>query len=146
MRPYLYSNAYYLQIMWHSFLIVHLLKMCEQHSLQTYYRWNPVKCVVLDSQHQPIDYKLYKQALPHQSSFVCLEVSFKLGGFLDSEPLLDRDCTKALDTTSIIMSIRLWPIGFSKLLSSRFYTQIVCPQMEYGLAIGLLFHSQLKRL
>lgn len=105
-----------------------------------------MKCVILDNHPQPIGYKLCNQILPHQSSFAYLGVSFKPSGFLDPESLVSRNCTRALATMNILKSIGLNPPGFSRLLSSRSYAQIVRPQMEYGLAINLLFHSQLKRL
>lgn len=105
-----------------------------------------MKCVILDNHPQPIGYKLCSQILPHQSSFTYLGVSFKPSGFLDPESLVSRSCTRVLATMNILKSIGLNPSGFSRLLSSRSYAQIVRSQMEYGLAINLLFHSQLKRL
>lgn len=75
-----------------------------------------------------------------------LGVPFKPGGFLDPESLVIHNYTKALVIMNILKPIRLNPIGFSKLLSSMFYAQIVRPQMEYELTIDLFSHSQLKRL
>lgn len=47
---------------------------------------------------------------------------------------------------NVLTSIGVNSTGFSKLLSSRFYAQIVRPQMEYGLAINLFSNSQLQQL
>ncbi|KAG1522961.1 hypothetical protein G6F52_005411 [Rhizopus delemar] len=49
-------------------------------------------------------------------------------------------------TMNVLSSIGVNPSGFSKLLCSRFYAQIVRPQMEYGIAINCFNHSQLKSL
>ncbi|ORE19887.1 hypothetical protein BCV71DRAFT_242540 [Rhizopus microsporus] len=46
-----------------------------------------------------------------------------------------------LATMNVVNSVEISPTGFSKPLSPRFYTQIVRPQMEYGLAINPLSHS-----
>jgi hypothetical protein len=104
---------------------------------------NPVKRVILDNHSQPIEYRLYNQTIPRHSSFAYLSVLFKLGGFLDPEAMVSRNCSKALATMSVLILIGVNPTSFSKLLSSRFYVQTVHPQMEYGLAINLFSHSQL---
>lgn len=126
--------------------MAHLLKICEQHSIDTGYRWNPTKCVILDNPSQPIEYKIYNQAIPRLSSFAYLGVPFKPGGFLDPDALVNRNCSKAFATMNMLTSIGVNPTGFSKLLSSRFYAQIVRSQMEYSLAINLFSNSQLRRL
>ncbi|KAL4208156.1 hypothetical protein AB4K20DRAFT_1806710 [Rhizopus microsporus] len=59
-----------------------------------------------------------------------LGVPFKPGGFLDPESLVIHNYTKALVIMNILKPIRLNPIGFSKLLSSMFYAQIVRPQID----------------
>ncbi|ORE14070.1 hypothetical protein BCV71DRAFT_188041, partial [Rhizopus microsporus] len=45
---------------------------------------------------------------------------------------------------NILTPIGVNTTGFSKLLSYQLCVQIVCPQMEYKLAINLFSHSQLK--
>lgn len=79
------------------------------------------------------------------SLFAYLGVPFKPGGFLDPESLVICNYTKVLVAMNTLKPIWLSPIDFSKLLSSRFYAQIVRPQMEYELTINLFSHSQLKR-
>ncbi|EIE79794.1 hypothetical protein G6F46_013003 [Rhizopus delemar] len=51
-----------------------------------------------------------------------------------------------MSTMNVLSSIGVNPSGFSKLLCSRFYAQIVRPQMEYGIAINCFNHTQLKSL
>ncbi|KAL1929636.1 hypothetical protein VTP01DRAFT_1774 [Rhizomucor pusillus] len=126
--------------------MVELLQTCENYSLQTGYRWNPAKCVILDNHPNPIDYKLYSQPLPRQSSFAYLGIPFKPGGFLDPQALVHHDCSKAIATMNFLNSIGVNLSGFSKLLSSRFYAHIVRPQLEYGLAINTFCNSELKQL
>lgn len=150
MKPYVYSTAYYMRMTWHSFMI---RKIWIIYSM----------CVSNIAQRQIIS-GILRNALfwianisPSTTSFTTgfysvkallfiLGSPFKPGGFLDPEPLVNRDCTISFETMSIIMSIGPIPTGFSKLLSSRFYTQVVCPQVEYRLAKSLLSYSQLKRL
>ncbi|KAG0741004.1 hypothetical protein G6F16_009065 [Rhizopus arrhizus] len=51
-----------------------------------------------------------------------------------------------MSTMNVLSSIGVNPSRFSKLLCSRFYAQIARPQMEYGIAITYLNHTQLKTL
>lgn len=126
--------------------MIHLLKKCERHSLEAGYRWNSVKCVILDSHSQSIEDRLYNQAISRHSSFAYLGAPFKPGGLLDPESVVSHSCSKALARMNVLISIGVNPTGFSKLLPSRLYVQIVRPQMEYRLAINLFSHSQLRSL
>ncbi|KAG1466484.1 hypothetical protein G6F46_000141 [Rhizopus delemar] len=65
---------------------------------------------------------------------------------LDPEKLVQSSVFKAISTMHVLSSIGVNPSGFSKLLCSRFYAQIVQPQMEYGIAVNCLNHTQLKTL
>lgn len=65
--------------------MVHLLKICGQYCPETDYKWNPVKCVILNKHPQSIGYKLYNQVLPRQNSFAYIIMPFKPGDFLDPE-------------------------------------------------------------
>lgn len=65
---------------------------------------------------------------------------------LDPEKLVQSSVFKAISTMHVLSSIGVNPSGFSKLLCSRFYAQIVRPQMEYGIAINCFNHTQLKSL
>ncbi|KAG1449682.1 hypothetical protein G6F46_010962 [Rhizopus delemar] len=51
-----------------------------------------------------------------------------------------------MPTINVLSSIGVNPSEFSKFLCSRFYAQIVRPQMEYDIAINCLNHIQLKTL
>ncbi|KAG1464530.1 hypothetical protein G6F46_001259 [Rhizopus delemar] len=51
-----------------------------------------------------------------------------------------------MSTMNVLSSIGINPSGLSKLLCSRFYAQIVRPQMEYGIAINCFNHTQIKSL
>ncbi|KAG1459613.1 hypothetical protein G6F46_001417 [Rhizopus delemar] len=126
--------------------MVDLLRKCEEHSIQIGYRWNPSKCVILDNQPQTIEYAIYDQVLPQVTNFTYLGIPFKPGGHLDPEKLVQSNIFKAMYTMNVLSSIGLNPSGFSKLLCSRFYAQIVRPRMEYGIAINCFNHTQLKSL
>ncbi|KAG1587637.1 hypothetical protein G6F47_010874 [Rhizopus delemar] len=129
-----------------SSIMVDLLRKCEEHSIQMGYRWNPSKCVILDNQPQTVEYAIYDQVLPQATTFTYLGIPFKPGGHLDPEKLVQSNIFKAMSTMNVLSSIGVNPSGFSKLLCSRFYAQIVRPQMEYGIAINCFNHTQLKSL
>ncbi|KAG1056034.1 hypothetical protein G6F43_002034 [Rhizopus delemar] len=126
--------------------MVDLLRKCEEHSIQMGYRWNPSKCVILDNQPQTIEYAIYDQVLPQATTFTYLGISFKSGGRLDPEKLVQSNIFKAMSNMNALSSIGVNPSGFSKHLCSQFYAQIVRPQMEYGIAINCFNHTQLKSL
>ncbi|KAG1465848.1 hypothetical protein G6F46_001645 [Rhizopus delemar] len=121
--------------------MVDLLRKCAEHSMQMGYRWNPSKCVILDNQPRTIEYAIYDQVLSQATTFTYLGTSFKLGGYLDLENLVQSNIFKAMSTMNVLSSIGVNPYGFSKLLCSRFYAQIVRPQMEYDIAINCLNHT-----
>ncbi|KAG0811698.1 hypothetical protein G6F16_007520 [Rhizopus arrhizus] len=110
------------------------------------YKWNPSKCVILDSSTDSITYTLYDQPLPRETTFAYLGVPFKPGGHLDPDELIRRNTQKALATMNILSSVGVNPSGFSKLLCTRFYAHIVRPQLEYGLAINRFTVSQIHAL
>lgn len=115
------------------------LKLCEEHSNNRGYRWNPTKCVILQGNHDEnprSEYSPYGQVLTRQTIFQYLGVPIKTGGILDAEELIKLNITKALAIMNLLTSIGVNPSGFDKLLSTRFYMQIVRAQMEYGIAIN----------
>jgi hypothetical protein len=116
--------------------MIDLLKKCEYHSMQMGYKWNPSKCVVLESHTDPILYIIYGQPLPQNTTFAYLGISFKQGGYLDPEEIIQHNTRKALATMNLLSSIGVNPSGFSKLLSTRFYAHIIRPQLEYGVTIN----------
>jgi hypothetical protein len=118
-----------------------LLNVCEQHSLEIGYRWNPAKCVILTTPDDPINYTLYDQSIDKQDTFFYLGIPFKPNGVLAPLELVRHNTTKAEKTLQLLSSIGLNSSGFSKLLASRLYQQIIRPQMEYGLAILKLTNS-----
>ncbi|ORE02515.1 hypothetical protein BCV72DRAFT_215119, partial [Rhizopus microsporus var. microsporus] len=73
-------------------------------------------------------------------------MSFKPGGHLDPEELIQCNTRKALATMNMLSSVDVNPSGFSKVLCTKFYAHIVRPQLEYGLAINRFTVSQLHAL
>jgi len=112
-----------------------LLQKCEDHSRQVGYRWNPSKCVILDPHPHPPSYTLYDSHIPFHSSFSYLGIPFSPGGHINALELVENNTTKALRTMNQLSTIGLNPSGFRTLLSTRFYSQIIRSQLEYGLAI-----------
>jgi hypothetical protein len=83
------------------------------------YKWNPSKCVILDSSTDPITYTLYDQPLPKETTFAYLGVLFKPGGYFDPEELIQCNTRKALAMMDMLSSVGVNPSGFSKLLCTR---------------------------
>ncbi|KAG0941035.1 hypothetical protein G6F32_008580 [Rhizopus arrhizus] len=123
-----------------------LLKICEDYSLSLGFHWNPSKCVVLSDMNDDLSYELYGQNLPKQHSFSYLGVPFKPGGYLNPQELIEHNVCKAFIMMNVLTSVGVNPNGFDRLLSTRFYAQIVRARLEYGLAINKLTASQIKML
>ncbi|EIE75817.1 hypothetical protein RO3G_00521 [Rhizopus delemar RA 99-880] len=87
--------------------MVDLLRKCAEHSMQMGYRWNPSKCVILDNQPRTIEYAIYDQVLSQATTFTYLGTSFKLGGYLDLENLVQSNIFKAMSTMNVLSSIGL---------------------------------------
>ncbi|KAG1067747.1 hypothetical protein G6F41_007417 [Rhizopus arrhizus] len=86
------------------------------------------------------------QHLFDQRSFSYLEVPFKPGGYLNPQELIEHNVCKAFVMMNVLTSVGVKPNGFDRLLSTRFYAQIVRARLEYGLAINQLTASQIKLL
>ncbi|KAI7900834.1 uncharacterized protein BX663DRAFT_458114, partial [Cokeromyces recurvatus] len=63
------------------------------------------------------------------SSFSYLDVSFKIGRFIDSLQLVFF--FKDVKTFNQLSVIGVNPKGFSRILASHLYAQIIRPQLEY---------------
>ncbi|KAG1140136.1 hypothetical protein G6F37_009282 [Rhizopus arrhizus] len=123
-----------------------LLKICEDYSFSLCFHWNPSKCVVLSDMNDDLSYKFYGQTLLKQHSFSYLGVPFKPGGYLNPQKLIERNVCKAFVMMNVLTSVGVNPNGFDRLLSTRFYAQIVRARLKYGLAINQLTASQIKVL
>jgi hypothetical protein len=100
----------------------------------------------LDNHPQTIEYAIYDQVLPQAAILAYFGIPFKPGGHLDPEKLVQSNIFEAISTMNALSSIGVNTSGFSKLLCSQFYAQIVRPQIEYDIAINCLNHTQLKTL
>jgi hypothetical protein len=69
---------------------------------------------------------------------------FNPGGSLNAQKLLHNNVTKILNTLHSMSSIGVNASGFNRLLFTRFYANLICPQLEYGLSINSLSATQLK--
>jgi hypothetical protein len=126
-----------------------LLRRAEEHSTQLGYRWNPDKCVIVNSPtvHGSSPLKLYGSAIPTATSFTYLGLPIDNKGKLNTGLLLQRNIQSALGA----MRGGLQPLGlsstsFSRLTAARLYTTFIRPKMEYGLAISLYLAKELKSL
>lgn len=123
-----------------------LLTKCETHSYSLGYRWNPLKCVVVAPADDNTSYKLYGTDIPKEHVFPYLGIPIKAGGYIDYPSLVQNNINKASLTMNQLASIGVNAKGFSPLLSSRFYCQMVRSQLDYGLAVSPLSAALIKQL
>jgi hypothetical protein len=126
-----------------------LLKEAEAHSRRLGYRWNPAKCVVVNS---PSDYggrrlKLYGSEIPIADSFSYLGMPINRKGQLDTKLLLDRNIQSAVSA----MRVGLRPLGlasaaFSRMVAAKLYAVFIRPKLEYGLCVCILLAKHMKAL
>ncbi|KAI8327650.1 hypothetical protein BC941DRAFT_364479, partial [Chlamydoabsidia padenii] len=119
--------------------------MCADHSQQLGYRWNPLKCVILEP-NPIITYQLYDTEIPRLETFNYLGIPIGTGGTLDAAALITNNTKKALNSMTTLSSIGLNGSGYGRLLASRIYQQFIRPQLEYGLAITMTTKKNTKRL
>ncbi|KAG1491846.1 hypothetical protein G6F46_010138 [Rhizopus delemar] len=122
-----------------------ILQKCEEHSYQLGYRWNPVKCTILAPPEDTQSYTLYDTILPKQNSFSYLGIPIRPGGYFHTQELIQGNINKVLKTMNETAMIGVNPAGFDRLLSVRFYTQIVHPQLEYGLVISMVKFREFQK-
>ncbi|KAG1152166.1 hypothetical protein G6F37_001390 [Rhizopus arrhizus] len=122
------------------------LQKCEDHSYQLGFRWNPLKCAILFSSSDTQDYALYGITLPRQVSFSYLGIPISPGGYLNTKKLIQNNINKAQKTMNQMTVIGVNSTGFDKLTSTRFYSQIVRPQFEYGLIISAVKFKEPQKI
>ncbi|KAG1510472.1 hypothetical protein G6F53_006656 [Rhizopus delemar] len=123
-----------------------LLQQCEEHSYQLGYCWNPLKCAIVAPAEDTQSYSLYNTAIPRQDSFPYLGIPIRPGGYINTSELIQGNINKALKTMNQMTAIGVNSTGFDRLLSARFYCQIVRPQLEYGLAISAVKYREFQQL
>lgn len=121
--------------------VLSMLQLAEQHSYELGYRWNPLKCAVLNhpsttsSTSSSFSLSLYGTPLPRVDEFVYLGVPFVKNG-LSTPALLSHRSPGALKAMGILNRIGVNRQGFSLSLCARLYSTFVRPKFEYGLAIS----------
>lgn len=107
----------------------HLLKLCEEHSLLTGYRWSPTKCAVLSPKQDPpnpllSNYQLFGTTLPTTTTFKYLGLQFNYLG-MDTQAFINTTKEKVSKSMHRINHIGARANGFSLPLSVRIYTQFI---------------------
>ncbi|KAG1441181.1 hypothetical protein G6F56_011601 [Rhizopus delemar] len=124
-----------------------MLRLAEQHSFSLGYRWNPMKCAVLN--HSPSSnedhIQLYGTPLPLVSDFTYLGMPFVKTG-LSAAMVLSLRSPGVLKLMGILNMIGVNRQGFSLLLCARIYSTFVRPKFEYGLAISKFSAAQAKTI
>ncbi|KAG1180848.1 hypothetical protein G6F36_010293 [Rhizopus arrhizus] len=123
-----------------------ILQKCEEHSYQLGCCLNLAKCTILALPEDTQSYTLYNTILPKQNSFPYLGIPICPGGYLHTQELIQGNVNKALKIMNEMAMIGVNPAGFDRLLSVRFYTQIVRPQLEYGLAISMVKYREFQTI
>ena len=124
----------------------HLLNLCQQHSFELGYRWNPVKRVIVQPKNTEHTYQLYDTPIPNQRSFVYLGIQINNKGFLDAQQFIALNALSDINSIRILNNIGLRPYGFSRILSSQLYTQFIKPKLEYSLGILPFTKPQLANI
>ncbi|KAG1038994.1 hypothetical protein G6F43_012604 [Rhizopus delemar] len=126
-----------------------LLRKAESHSRELGYRWNPAKCVIVNSPtaHGAPPLRLYGNPLPIETTFNYLGIPINIKGMISTDLLIARNAKSALAA----MRGSLCPLGlrssaFSRLTASRLYATFIRPKFEYGLCICLFTVKQLELL
>ncbi|KAG0866872.1 hypothetical protein G6F15_012555 [Rhizopus arrhizus] len=128
-----------------------MLKLCEDHSLSLGYRWNPLKCAVLNhptsssSSSGSTHLSLYGTPLPLVDKFVYLGMPFVKTG-LSAASVLPLRSPGVLQLMGILNKIGVNRQGFSLLLCARIYATFVRPKFEYGLAISKFSAAQVQEI
>ncbi|KAI8643542.1 hypothetical protein BD408DRAFT_414740 [Parasitella parasitica] len=103
-----------------------LLHLCEEHSHRLDYRWSPSKCVIVAPTVDEQPYTLYNTPLPREACFSYLVIPIKPGGYVDISALVNSNTMKARKAMNQIAAICVNSKGFNRLLSVRFYVQMIC--------------------
>lgn len=123
-----------------------LLHQCEAHNYSLGYRWNPLKCVIVAPSSDTQFYQLHGTTIHQEHSFLYLDIPIKAGGLLNYSALVQHNINKASHTLNQLTAIGLNSKGFPPLLASRFYSQMVQSQLDYGLAISPLSNNLIHQL
>jgi hypothetical protein len=84
--------------------------------------------------------RLYSNSIPsHILEFPLNEVVS-----LNPQELIEHNVCKVFDMMNVLTSVSVNPNGFDRHLSTRFYAQMVCARLGYGLAINQFTVSQIK--
>ncbi|KAG0931988.1 hypothetical protein G6F57_010314 [Rhizopus arrhizus] len=84
--------------------------------------------------------------IPRQGILSYFGIPINPGGYLNTAQLIQDNVNKALQTMNQMTTLGVNIKGFDRLLSVRFYTQIVRSQLEYGLAMSSAPAHQLQKL
>ncbi|KAG1442083.1 hypothetical protein G6F46_013155 [Rhizopus delemar] len=102
--------------------------------------------MILAPPEDTLSYTLYDTIFPKQNPFPYLGIPIRLGGYLHTQELIQGNINKALKTMNEMAMIGVNPAVFDRLLFVRFYTQIMCPQLEYGLAISMVKYREFQTI
>jgi hypothetical protein len=113
--------------------IQQLLLLAETHSNIFGYRWNPLKCEVLNC---PPDtsFSLYNTTIPTCTTFKYLGIPFSSFG-IDQPQLIAHSRNKALQAMRGLKSSGVHRYGFGITAALRAYKIFVRPVLEYALGI-----------
>lgn len=126
-----------------------LLKMVERHSMELGYRWNPLKCVVVNSPPYvgATPLKLYGTPIPCADSFNYLGLPFNADAQLDATLLAQHNARSALVAMRTgLQTLGIYSPSFSRLTAARLYSTFIRPKLEYGLAIVANFTAKERKV
>ena len=123
-----------------------MLRTCEEWARENGIKFAPQKCEYLGPKTQEeLDLTIDGTLLPKTDHFEYLGMQMDRKG-IDFASSFTKRTRKAKTTVNFMRSIGLNLFGWPLAGSIRIYKAFIRPQMEYGLALGLLTPTQLKPL
>ncbi|CAO3637955.1 unnamed protein product [Mucor hiemalis] len=111
-----------------------LIQLAEEFSNMFKFKWNPLKCALINysSTRRPIS--IYGVPLPIVDSYNYLGVPITKSG-VDVQAMLNLSARKAQATMQLLRRVGVHQYGFSLLLALKVYRVFVRPIMEFAVAI-----------
>lgn len=122
-----------------------LLDRAQAHAVANYYRFATSKCVVIGSEKNLRDNRLYGKVLPKAKSFCYLGVEMNVNG-IDPKAHVSNICKKAAAAIPFFRSVGMNGRGFSVKSKIGMYKSFIRSRIEYGLSILNLTKESLNEL
>ena len=121
-----------------------LIKKCEEHSIENYYRYNVKKCVIFKSDTEA-QIKIYEEIIPESCSFEYLGYTFDHKG-INSNKHIQRISEKVDAASRYMYSLGLNFRDFEPKTNVTLFKSFIRSKLEYGLAITTPTKGLMKKI